>query len=118
MFRGREISHPEVGQEVLDKALAQLKEAATIEKPPGMEGRFLTVILTPTLKKPEKKAGGEGPKATGEGPKPEGDEPGPKAPAPVGSGPAGSNKVKAETAEDKSEEKEAQPAAAAPKNEA
>ena len=54
MFRGREMAHPEVGREVLDKALNGLKEVAVIEKPPGMEGRFLSVILTPTVKKPEK----------------------------------------------------------------
>ncbi len=52
MFRGREMTHPEVGQEVLDKALAPLMEIASVEKPPGMEGRFLTVILTPNAKKP------------------------------------------------------------------
>ena len=51
MFRGREMSHPEVGQEVLDRALIQLTEAATIEKSPGMEGRFLSVILIPNVKK-------------------------------------------------------------------
>jgi translation initiation factor IF-3 len=63
MFRGRELSHPEVGQEVLDKALKGIGDLATIEKPPGMEGRFLTVIMTPTAKKvekPEKPAGGKG----------------------------------------------------------
>ena len=54
MFRGREMSHPEVGQEVLDRALSRLTEAASVEKPPGMEGRFLSVILTPTVKKPPK----------------------------------------------------------------
>ena len=54
MFRGREVSHPEVGQEVLDRALSRLGEAASVEKPPGMEGRFLSVILTPTVKKPLK----------------------------------------------------------------
>jgi len=52
MFRGREMSHPEVGQEVLGRALDQIGESATVEKPPGMEGRFLSVILTPSLKKP------------------------------------------------------------------
>lgn len=56
MFRGRELSHPEVGREVLDKALAPLKEIAIIEKQPGMEGRFLSVILIPTVKKPALKA--------------------------------------------------------------
>jgi len=52
MFRGRELSHPEVGQEVLDKALAGLGDLVSIEKPPGMEGRFLTVILVPNVKQP------------------------------------------------------------------
>ena len=47
MFRGREMSHPEVGQDVLERALEQLREVAGVEKPPGMEGRFLSVILTP-----------------------------------------------------------------------
>ncbi|MEO8458493.1 MAG: translation initiation factor IF-3, partial [Chloroflexota bacterium] len=55
MFRGRELSHPEVGREVLDKALSSLKEAAIVEKQPGMEGRFLSVILIPTIKKPTPK---------------------------------------------------------------
>jgi translation initiation factor IF-3 len=54
MFRGREMSHPEVGHEVLNKALSQLTEVASVEKPPGMEGRFLTVILTPGAKKAAK----------------------------------------------------------------
>jgi translation initiation factor IF-3 len=52
MFRGRELSHPEVGQEVLDKALTGLGDLVSIEKPPGMEGRFLTVILIPNVKQP------------------------------------------------------------------
>lgn len=56
MFRGREISHPEVGHEVLGRALEKLTEVAGVEKPPGMEGRFLTVILTPSVKKPVKAA--------------------------------------------------------------
>ncbi|MGH8248303.1 MAG: translation initiation factor IF-3 [Gammaproteobacteria bacterium] len=71
MFRGREMSHPEVGQDVLDRALAQLTEAAHVEKPPGMEGRFLNVILTPTVKKPVKAAGttpGAGPDVNGAAP--------------------------------------------------
>jgi len=55
MFRGREISHPEVGREVLNKAISGLGDAASIEKLPGMEGRFLTVILTPTAKNPAAK---------------------------------------------------------------
>jgi len=67
MFRGREMSHPEVGQDVLERALSRLTDLATVEKPPGMEGRFLSVILTPTVKKPprakepEENSGSPGP---------------------------------------------------------
>lgn len=50
MFRGREMVHPEIGHEVLQRALERLKDAATVEKPPSMEGRFLSVILTPSKK--------------------------------------------------------------------
>ncbi len=51
MFRGREMTHPEIGREVLDRALESLADEATVEKAPSMEGRFLTVILTPGPKK-------------------------------------------------------------------
>ncbi len=50
MFRGREMSHPEIGREVLQKALDTLKEEVVVERPPAMEGRFLSVILTPSAK--------------------------------------------------------------------
>jgi translation initiation factor IF-3 len=53
MFRGREMSHPEVGHDVLNRALARLGEQGIVEKPAGMEGRFLSVILTPSVKKPK-----------------------------------------------------------------
>ncbi len=59
MFRGREMSHPEVGQDVLQRALEQLQEVAGVERPPGMEGRFLSVILTPVVKKVAHKAEAE-----------------------------------------------------------
>lgn len=55
MFRGREMSHPEIGREVLDRALEGLKEIAVVERPPSMEGRFLSVILTPSKKGPTSK---------------------------------------------------------------
>lgn len=52
MFRGREMTHQELGHAVLTKVLDSLKHKATVEKPPSLEGRFLSVILTPTNKKP------------------------------------------------------------------
>jgi translation initiation factor IF-3 len=61
MFRGREMSHPEIGREVMTRALDNLKEVAIVERPPSMEGRFLSVILTPGLKKATKAESDEPP---------------------------------------------------------
>ena len=47
MFRGREMVHPEIGRALLDRVADQLKEVSVIEKPPNMEGRFLSTILAP-----------------------------------------------------------------------
>jgi translation initiation factor IF-3 len=52
MFRGREMMFPQVGRAVLDRVSDKLKEVAVVEKPPNMEGRFLSVILAPTHAKP------------------------------------------------------------------
>ena len=61
MFRGREMSHPEIGREVLERALEGLTEIAVVERPPSMEGRFLSVILTPSKKGPAPKEEKEAP---------------------------------------------------------
>ena len=47
MFRGREITHPEIGMQVLRLVTEDLVEDALMEKAPSFEGRFLTMILTP-----------------------------------------------------------------------
>jgi translation initiation factor IF-3 len=47
MFRGREITHPEIGRSLLERVHEQLKEIAVVEKPPTMEGRFMNMILGP-----------------------------------------------------------------------
>lgn len=46
-FRGREITHPELGQALMDRVFDRLRDIAAIEKPPAMEGRSMTMILTP-----------------------------------------------------------------------
>lgn len=48
MFRGREMAHTEFGNDLLDKIIKDLEQDATIEKPPKMEGRNLSVVLNPT----------------------------------------------------------------------
>lgn len=47
MFRGRELSHPELGRELLKRVAALVKELASVEKDPKLEGKNMTMILTP-----------------------------------------------------------------------
>ena len=49
-FRGRQMTHIEVGQEVMDKFIDLLKDYANIEKPANMEGRWMYAILAPKKK--------------------------------------------------------------------
>jgi translation initiation factor IF-3 len=46
-FRGREITHPEVAEELLQRVASDLQDVADVEKTPGMEGRSLLMILAP-----------------------------------------------------------------------
>lgn len=45
MFRGREITHRELGQAVLKRVEADLKEIAVVEQPPRLEGRLLFMVI-------------------------------------------------------------------------
>ncbi len=47
MFRGREISHPELGIEVCQRMAERLADIATVEKPAKAEGRNMIMILAP-----------------------------------------------------------------------
>jgi translation initiation factor IF-3 len=47
MFRGREIVHTDIGRQVLERLAASLGELAQVERPARVEGRNLTMILTP-----------------------------------------------------------------------
>ena len=46
-FRGRQMTHIEVGQEVMDNFIALLAEIAVVEKPAAMEGKWMYAILAP-----------------------------------------------------------------------
>jgi translation initiation factor IF-3 len=50
MFRGREMSHRELGQKVLERIMADIKDVAVIESAPRMEGRLLFMIVAPNPK--------------------------------------------------------------------
>ena len=45
-FRGRQLSHTEVGEEVLQKFITIVQDYSQIEKQPVLEGRNLTVVLS------------------------------------------------------------------------
>jgi len=49
IFRGREITHPEVGMNVLKTVAEELADDALLEKAPSMEGRSLTMIVAPPV---------------------------------------------------------------------
>ncbi len=50
MFRGREITHKELGSAILDDVVKDLKEVAVVEQMPRMEGRQMFMILAPNPK--------------------------------------------------------------------
>ena len=43
MFRGRELSHPELGEVLLNKMAEQLKDTAVVERQPKLEGKNMIV---------------------------------------------------------------------------
>ena len=50
MFRGREITHKEIGQEMLDDVVKDVKDVGVVEQVPRMEGRQMFMILAPNAK--------------------------------------------------------------------
>jgi translation initiation factor IF-3 len=57
-FRGREITYPELALEDLKEVAEELADLATIEQMPSMEGKVMTMVLSPS--KPGKKTKPEG----------------------------------------------------------
>jgi translation initiation factor IF-3 len=48
MFRGREVTHPERGQMILDRLAEELTDLAIIEQRPNLDGRNMTMLLGPS----------------------------------------------------------------------
>ena len=44
-FRGREIAHKNLGYDLIDKMMEQLKDEATLEQKPTMAGRNLSIVI-------------------------------------------------------------------------
>jgi translation initiation factor IF-3 len=52
-FKGREITYPELGRQILDEVAQGLSDIAIIEQEPNMDGRSMLMVLAPSA--PEKK---------------------------------------------------------------
>jgi len=50
-FRGRELAHTELGFDVMKDVLSRIEGEYIMEKPPAMEGRFMSMVLGPKGKK-------------------------------------------------------------------
>ncbi len=50
-FRGRELAHTELGRGVLDKVMEALGDSFVVDKSPQMEGRMMSMFLSPKSKK-------------------------------------------------------------------
>ena len=50
-FRGRELAHQHLGQELIERIKDDLSEYGTVEQEPKMEGRQIVMILAPVKKR-------------------------------------------------------------------
>ena len=51
MFRGRELTHPELGEVLLDRVAEKLKDVAVVARKSKLEGRNMVMIVDPKPKK-------------------------------------------------------------------
>lgn len=49
-YKGRQMTHLEVGEETLNKFIELIGDAAIVEKAPSMDGRWLITVLAPKRK--------------------------------------------------------------------
>lgn len=54
-FRGREMSHKDLGQVVMDRIIHDLEDIGTVEQPPRQEGRFMNMTIAPLSSSQRKK---------------------------------------------------------------
>ena len=53
-FRGRELAHVEEGQKILERITAELADLSKVEQSSRREGRRITMLLAPSIKRGEK----------------------------------------------------------------
>ena len=52
-FKGREMSHLEIGRDILAKFEEACSDVGTVDKRPALEGRFMSMVISPA-KQPAK----------------------------------------------------------------
>jgi len=60
MFRGREMSHPELGKRILDQVAEQVAEVAKVEAAPKLDGRNMVMVLAPDRRAQARKPSSNG----------------------------------------------------------
>jgi translation initiation factor IF-3 len=55
VFKGREMAYAELGENLLKRFLERVQDVAKVEVEPKMEGRNMSLIVVPALKKGKKK---------------------------------------------------------------
>ena len=55
-FRGREMTHANLGRDLLTRAAEMLVESGTVERQPLLEGRSMSIVMAPVEKRAEKKS--------------------------------------------------------------
>jgi translation initiation factor IF-3 len=60
-FRGREVTHPELGREILQRLEAAVEDLGTVETMPRLDGRQMTMVLAPMRKQRPSDSGSKQP---------------------------------------------------------
>lgn len=60
MFRGREITHSEIGWRLLQRMMESLKEVASLDRQPSMDGARMVMILSPVTARKTRLGEGKG----------------------------------------------------------
>ncbi|MDG2112798.1 MAG: translation initiation factor IF-3, partial [Actinomycetota bacterium] len=68
MFRGREVFHPELGREILERVADTVADVGKVDQFPKLDGRNMTMVLSPDRqaqqrKQESSKGGDSGPEA-------------------------------------------------------
>jgi translation initiation factor IF-3 len=69
-FRGREITHPETGRDVLNRVVKEVMDLATVVQMPNMEGNRMSMILAPKPRRETNKPKPAVPRAVAPGAEP------------------------------------------------